>query len=261
MIRINLLPEKEVKRRRLGPAGPARQVSPLTILIAGAVVALLGGYYYLGVRRPLVQRRADERALVQRLEVLDKEIEQHREGVAELKAARSISESMLEIVWALDPDDRLVWSEKLNDLSDLVPDGVYMTRLTVKESIKKAETFESQRRRKEYREKHEAEQKGAKRRAAPLPGEPVPIFYPEITQTLTIQAIAYSESEPERIRLMSQFYDNLMSGTNPKNSAKVAFMKGFTGAIDYGAFAPRVVGGRNVAEFSFTLETKPARQR
>ncbi|KPL12987.1 hypothetical protein AMJ85_00665 [candidate division BRC1 bacterium SM23_51] len=257
MIRINLLPEKEVKRRRAArPAVPARQVSPLTILIAVAVVAVLGGYYHVGVRRPLIEKRAEEVKLESELGKVNKDIEGLRKGVAELKAAESISKSMLEIAHALDPEDRLLWSEKLNQFSDLAPDNVFITRVTVAESITKTETFESERRRKEWRERQKTKAK-AKRRKGELPGEPTPIYYPQIMQTLTIEAIAHAETESERIRLMSQFHDNLLSGTNAKGRIETDFMKGFTGRIEWGSFDQEVVGGRSVAKFSFTLTTRP----
>jgi len=257
MIRINLLPEKETKKRRrvVERPTPQRKVSPLTVLVALLIVAAIAGYYYYGIRRPLAAKHKRKTELELKIKNLDKQIAKIRDSVAGLKAAESITKDMLNIVYALDPPDRILWSEKLNQISDLVPDNVYITRITVTETIKKKETLESQKRRREWAAAHK-KRKG-RRKSATTEKAPAPVYYPEITQTLTIRAIAYSENESDRIRLINEFYDNLMSGTNPQAKISEDFMKGFKGTIEYGDIAPKVVGGRQVAEFSFKLRTKP----
>jgi Tfp pilus assembly protein PilN len=261
MIRINLLPEKEVKRRRRRvkerAAVPTRQVSPMTIVIAVVVFGLVGSYAYFFVHRRLANQREANDSQRQELARLDKQIEGRKDAVQELKDAEQIAESMLDIVYALDPEDRLLWSKKLNQLSDLLPDSVYITRITVTERIQRKETLASQRRRKEYQEEVRMLRKTQGRRARPSRPAPAPIYYPEVVQTLQIAAIAYSESGPERIRLIDQFRDHLTSGRHPKRNLTANFMEGFAGTLDYGDISQAVVGGRNVARFSFILRTKP----
>lgn len=253
MIKINLIAEAEAKPRRAARA--PSQYSPLTILIAIAVAAALFGYYYLGIKRPLNARRQQASALKSEVDRLTKSIEEKQQKVAGLKELQDISESMLEIVNALDPEDRILWSEKLNQISDLVPDNVYITRIQLTEKVTKRETAASKRARAEW----EAQQKGKRkgRRRGTVPGAPKPVYYPEIVHTLVITAIADSESENERLRLMNQFHDNLASGTNPKTKVQCDFLKGFQKVINYGRYQQRLIGDREVAEFSFTLKTKP----
>jgi len=257
MIRINLLPEKEVKRRRVVEgAAPARQVSPLATLVILALFALIGGFYYFGVRARLYPRRTSEQKLRTELERVTDDIEKRYKSVTDLQKLDSISKSMLDIVYALDPEDRLLWSEKLNQLSDLVPENVYISHISVSETIAKKETAGSQRQRGQWLAEQKAKGK-VKRPAGKAIGEPVVIYYPEITQTLQVQAIAHSENDAERIRLINEFHDNLTKGVNEQAKTKTNFMKGFTGQIEIGDIAPKVVGGRGVAEFSFSMKTKP----
>ena len=257
MIRINLLPEKEVKRRRAAEvAVPAHRVSPPTILILVAMFALLGGYYYLGIHKRLTAAQRTERDLRNKKEKLDGEIEKRQEGALELQKVENLTKSMLDIVYSLDPEDRLLWSQKLNQISDLVPANVWVTGITVTETIAKKETAGSKRQRKQWEMEQLAKGKVKKGRKG-LEGGPAPVFYPEISQSLQIHAIAYSETDAERIRLINEFHANLFKGVNEQARLRDDFTKGFRPGIDIGPISPRIVGGRNVADFSFTLKTNP----
>ena len=254
MIRINLLPTKQTKTRAtVERTSSGSQVSPVTLLIIVAVVAVLGGWWYLLIQKPKMAKSGERNTLAAEVKSIDTEITDLRERVVPLKKMDAIGESMLDIVNALDPDDRLLWSAKLNQISDLIPDNVYITRLTVTEEIRKVETAGSKRRRTQYDEK----MKTWTRNQGPKPTPPPQIFYPEVTQTLTIYGIAYSQSEPERIRLINSFWDNLKNGHNPKTNVQVGFMDGFLGTINYGVVETKDYGGRRVADFSFTIRTQP----
>ena len=161
MIRINLLPEKEAKRRRAAErAVPARQISPLTLLVLAAMFGAIGSYYYFGIKKRQSGVQSVARDLRTEGERLDTEIEKRKKSAAELQKVESISKSMLDIVYALDPEDRLLWSEKINQLSDLVPANVYVTNLTVTEAIAKKETAGSRRQRSEWQKEQAVKSKG-----------------------------------------------------------------------------------------------------
>jgi len=258
MIRINLLPEKEVKRRRAAEvAVPARRVSPPTILILVAMFALLGGYYYLGIHKRLTAAQRTERDRRSKKENLDTEIEKRQKGALELQKVENLTKSMLDIVYSLDPEDRLLWSQKLNQISDLVPANVWVTGVTITESIAKKETAGSKRQRKQWELDQLAKGKVKKGGRKGLEGGPPQVFYPEISQSLQIHAIAYSETDAERIRLINEFHANLFKGVNEQARLRDDFTRGFRPGIDIGPISPRIVGGRNVADFSFTLKTIP----
>ncbi len=259
MIRINLIPEKAGARPAAAPtrARPDEAVSPLTYLIVLAIVAAIAGYYYFFVYQRLNSKRLEAANAENKVTAITKQIDALREGAEELRKVSSISQSMLDIIYAIDSEDRILWAEKLNQLSDLIPDSVYIRRITVSEQIAKVETAESKKQRTEWQAKQKT--KGKVRKGATAEGAPTPIYYPQITQELKIYGLTYSENEAERIRLINEFYDNLKTGTN--KDIKANFLKGFTGQIVYGDVAPNIVGGRPVAEFSFTLKTLPTSPR
>ncbi|MCX8036521.1 MAG: hypothetical protein N3D11_05600 [Candidatus Sumerlaeia bacterium] len=259
MIRINLIPEKAGARPAAAPTRvrPDEAVSPLTYLIVLAIVAAIGGYYYFFVYQRVNAKRLEAANAESKVKAITKEIDSLRESAEELRKAESISQSMLDIVYAIDSEDRVLWAEKLNQLSDLIPDSVYIKRITVSEQIAKVETAESKKQRAEWQAKQKT--KGKVKKGATPEGAPTPIFYPQITQELKIYGLTYSENEAERIRLINEFHDNLKSGIN--KDVKVDFLKGFVGQISYGDVAPNIIGGRPVAEFSFTLRTKPTSPR
>jgi Tfp pilus assembly protein PilN len=259
MIRINLLPEKEIKRRRAERAAPTGQFSGLTMAIVAAIFALIGGYYYFGIYRRQATVASAARVQRNRRDLLDTQIEKRQRSAQELQKVERLSKSMLDIVYALDPEDRLLWSEKINQLSDLIPTNVYVTNLTVTEAILKKETAGSKRLLADWQRDAAGKAKSKAQQKVAEAGRPATIFYPEIVQTLQIQAIASSENDAERIRLINEFYDNLKKGMNAK--IKADFMKGFMDRIEIGDVAPRAMGGRNVADFSFTLKTKPTGAR
>jgi hypothetical protein len=261
MIRINLLPEKDARRRgnrAAEAARPANQTSPVVVLIILALMAGCGCFYYLAIRRPLQAKTRELHTRDTNVKGLDTEIRKIRDEVTALKQLETAHQAMLDILYALDPEDRLLWSQKLNQISDLVPDNVFVTHLTVTETITKKETPGSIKRRTEAEQRIKAaKKKGQSSADQKLEPPPAPVFYPEIVQKLTIEGIAASESEPERINLMNEFYDNLMKGQNPKTKITADFMKGFRPGIQLHGLTPATVGGRGVAKFSFTIDTVP----
>lgn len=263
MIRINLLPEKEGKKRpraAVERATSPRQVSPLTIVILAGMVVAIGGFYYFAAVKPLKGKEEKASRLKAKEAELDKEINSIKGSVEILKVSESITRSMLDIVDALDPEDRLLWSQKLNEISDLVPDNVYITRIKVDEAIKQRETVNSLRRHKEWMEAYGTKKKRA-RVKGPVPAEPPRIYYPEIVQTLTIQAVAHAENEEERMRLINQFWDNLDTGVNEKTEVRTEFPSGFDGSPQYGNMTPKEIQAHRVKEFSFVLRTQPTRPK
>ena len=265
MIRINLLPEGAAQPTRATERViPSEQVSAKTYLIMLAIAAVLGALYYFGIHYRTAWRRIETQGLEAQVDGINKKIQQRQKGMAGLKAREAITKSLLDIVYALDPEDRLLWSEKLNQLSDLIPDTVYLTHLTVIEQVGQKETAGSKRRQQEWADQQKAktdQAKGKPVRTAKASGAPPKINYPVITQTLEMASIADAESEADRLGLMNEFYSNLMKGQNEKAKIQSDFMRGFNSEIAYGVYARKTVGGRNVSEFSFTLTTKPTGPR
>jgi Tfp pilus assembly protein PilN len=260
MIRINLMPERDVRRRRTrARAAPTRQVSPLTILAIAALVVVAAGYYYTQIYRPINQLEREKESKANKLAKVNRDIEALEPKVETLKEAALITDALLKVVYALDPVDRLLWSRKLNQVSDLVPDNVYIVRIGVTEDIKRQEAKSSKQRVDDW---EAAQKKGRKKRGrakAKTKAGPKPesIYFPVITQTLRLTGVAYSDNPDDLIPLINQFYKNLKEGSNAQTGVRHEFMRGFRPTIDYGSFIPQKLGGRQVLRFDFTLTTVP----
>jgi hypothetical protein len=134
-----------------------------------------------------------------------------------------------EILSSLMPDQRLFWAQKLDMLTKLTPEGVYITSVDVTEEVKMVETDFSKKRRAEYaaalavaRKKDQDAENAKKQKAAAASGapekeakketsstkkpvqgefekalgeEPIQTMRPQITQTLTISAVTRFDEE------------------------------------------------------------------
>ena len=67
---------------------------------------------------------------------LQAKVDKKRGEIGYLEAIEKIQRTQLEVLSNLDPPDRLLWSEKLNLVSDLKPKNLYLMEIEVKESVK-----------------------------------------------------------------------------------------------------------------------------
>ena len=251
MIRINLLPVEERKRRRMKPSAEAMGaapsgggISPLTVLIlllCYAVVVVLGYWVYK-------QKVEDERTLKEKRDALaevKKEIKSIEKQYAEIKKLKELTQNQLEVLNALDPVDRLLWAEKINMIAELIPDGVYITQIMVKENVQEKETPESL---KAYDEWVKKGKQGTR---------PRPIKKPIITQYLTLDGVSRAELPEDRLRLISAFNEALQTFHWKTSSGKIhKFYDHFRGEIDPSDMEVIRIENIPVTKFSFTLTTK-----
>ena len=251
MIKINLLPSETGKRA--GAASVAKQKPPqsaarmlymlLFLLYLGAVAA---GYYVWQISDRSTKAVAARQASK---ETMEKKVAKRR---AELNAATENSreiEEKYEVAMALSPVNRVFWSEKLNMLSRARMNlGVYMTRLQLDEDISEIETPESVARREEWKkQKHE-----------PGEQEPKAVKRPIINQKLTVEAIAYGNDDPQRLRQIIAFQNVLARMKWTRESGKESmFLDGLK--PEFGQLLQKrdVVGGVEVMRFGFICEAEP----
>jgi len=242
MLRINLLPEQETRRRREVVAAPAG-ISPLTILIIVVYSSLVGGYFYFGVRRPLMNLRQQERTLKEKVDGLDKGIKAYQADSEKLGRIQYMARLMSDIVEALDPPDRLLWSKKLNQISDLKPENVYVSLIRMTEEITE-----------EAKGKPKAAKAPAAKEAAAT--ATAQLLFPPTFQRLEVRAVTDTENASEVFRLQREFHDNLKTGVNKRDNLTTDFFESFD-RIEPGNVTRPEVGGRSAYEFSFTLTAKP----
>lgn len=251
MIKINLLPPELAAKKAAGAAkgAPAAPKSPL--LVIGVVLLLLyavGGYmgylvYSSGVEsdRKLAQERAKKEKKQKELQRLEKEL-------AAAAADREEIEARYEVAKALNPDNRIYWSEKLNMLAKARMDlAVYVTKLSLNEQVDEVETPESAKRREEWR----------KKKPAGVP-EPAPIKRPIINQSLTIDAIAYGRDSQEKLNNVIAFQFALRNLKWRRESGEIVrFMDGMNN--DFGQLRQKtdMVGGVEVLRFGVVVHAEP----
>lgn len=257
MIKINLLPsefggKRGASGKKKSKAKGSGALTPFVLVLA----VLLGGAGFYGwtlYDKAMTSRKnlADAKATLAKL---DKQIEERNEEFLAQNAEAQEIEEKFAVVQALNPANRLFWSEKLNQLSlAKMKAAVFLTRISMSERVEELETPESKARRDAYEEK----KKSAK------PGEdigPAPnvIKIPVIYQTLTVEAIAYGKNSPQQLRQITLFMDTLKKLKWTRQSGtETSFLDGFS--PDFHVL-PQLVGREgdvDVLRFGFRLEAVP----
>ncbi|HUT24258.1 MAG TPA: hypothetical protein VM492_07960 [Sumerlaeia bacterium] len=260
MIKINLLPpELQGKKVRAKAA-----VAAPSAIAPGLAIGLVAAFFlvlWAVVGYTVIWKRASG-AKSERLEVqnafdkakalLDKEQEAHKEKLAEWNLLRN----QKEILEVLMPEKRLLWSEKLNMLADLRPEGVYLTGAQVIEDREMVETRQSAIARADWARKKAAFD--AKEISEDPGEEPKRIEKPLIKQTLVLNAVGTGELPTDRFDKVVEFERALQGheSAGPKGD-KRRFMDFFQNEIQLGVMEERRQDGILVWAFEFRLTTLP----
>jgi Tfp pilus assembly protein PilN len=257
MIRLNLMPAEDRRRgggasaRRpstAGPGTPARSAgtSPLVMLLLFPIVAgalAFAGYTFYQ-EKYLPQKTKEERQAA--LETLRAEVAQLEQQYAGLRETYDLYRRQARVINILMPENRLLWAEKLNQISACIPDNVYVTRIGVDEEVDQIEAPESI----EARAAWEALPEGER---GP---EPTPLMIPSIVQTLSIEGITFADEDDRRIRLVLDFRDNLTSHQAEGLNGEIRrFMDHFAGVPHISYNRIRDLAGVTVNEFQLVLES------
>jgi hypothetical protein len=163
-----------------------------------------------------------------------------------LKYIKMLVANQIEILNSLNPTNRLLWSEKLNMLADLIPPNVYITDLLMTESINNVETLESQQRRVEW-------EKAGKKGTAPSV-----VKKPVIKQSLRITGITFAENSEKRLQLVLDFLNALQEYSYRTASGETRhFMENFDDFVKIVNIPTVVVQGVEVNQFIFVISSRP----
>lgn len=253
MIRLNLLPEEAQGRRTMVARwtsgtgeGPRQTTAPLVWLIVLPslllAVGVTGGIYYQDVLAPQREREAAKK----NLDALSAEVADLQSRYAHLREASERYQRQVQVIDILMPPNRILWSEKFNQISQCVPDNVYLTRLQVTETVREVETAESA-------QAHTAWEQTPQNRRGP---EPARVMVPSIVQTLNIEGISYAQQRERRIQLVLDFWNNLVNHAGVGRHGETRrFMDQFAGAprIEYNE--SRDVAGVEVNAFRMVIQT------
>lgn len=252
MIKINLLPP-ELRGKKVGetiPAGPMAgrlfvAVAILaTVIIAGGVVY----YYWSKVTEAVLACEEMDQKVTRLQKLYDAQFSKNQE----MKKKWDRMKIQEEILNSLMPSNPLLWSEKMNMVSNAIPSGVYVTQLSVEESTDMVETDHSRKMREDYEVKKSQLKKGETLEEPPVVKKPI------IKQTLSIKAASTGKDDNERFDKMLQFERALKnySITNSKGE-KRTLMDNFIPEIAIGTAESTTLDGMIVWAFEFKLITKP----
>ena len=279
MIKINLLPPElqgkkgraKVRTAAFGGISPAVG----TALMAGVLVVFLAVWIIVGyglIYSPISKAEAREKDLNAQHDaqkkILDGKNAEHKVRLAKWK----LMQDQKEILQELKPANRLLWSEKLNMLVNLVPQDVYITGVEVTEKVDLVETANSKEARDAYAKKKkeldtavlDEKQKAAKVRE--LGPEPKMIPKQVSSQSLIIKAATLiREDGADRIAKVSEFEKNMQQYEMKNAKGEVRRFRDFFEktqddeqklAVNMGLMEQKLLDGVFVWAFEFTLNTE-----
>ncbi|MBN1518423.1 hypothetical protein JXA32_17815 [Candidatus Sumerlaeota bacterium] len=268
MIEINLLPDDMRKGGRAKSSKPVKAktapgtgISPLVpfvflLMLAGTAVAgymMLIDYY---------QKKVEVKAIVDKELQLSNDVKRRQNELKDLERLETEVNTRLKILQSLDPEDRLFWAEKLNIISDLRLENIYLEKIELTEEVEDVETPESQLRRAEW-------QRARQRDANSVPrAEPRKETRPKIEQTLVLHGICEPEDPnregwaPTAIQTFRRYLDLLKTHEVTEDVSVEYQLRPFASNLAY--IAPGVnldataeIQKHKVLRFQIVLKTLP----
>lgn len=253
MIKINLLPN-EGGARRAG-AKPKRKGSGALTPFVAVMVLLLAGAGFMGWRvyEKAAASKAELESHKQKLAKLEEELKRREREFRAQFAEAEETEQKYAVVRALNPTNRLFWSEKLNQIARAqTKAAVYLDEIRMDERVEEVETPESIERRRIFDEKVKAKKT--------LPGEQPPkvVKMPVIHQNLTLTGIAYGTNSPQRLQQIKLFMDALKNlEWERKSGEKTTFLAGMSPEFVQLPQRAVRVGNVDVLSFGFQINAVP----
>ena len=262
MIQINLLDGAEGKGAKKSrgprkPRAPGGGLANLMIVLAvlGAI-AVSGGIFAYGVPLPVINlpgfleiqsAKKTKAELKSKHEKIEKDLEELSAKAQRILKQTRVLESRKEIYAALDPPNRILWSQKLAMLSDLIPSTVFIKRIRVVDKVTMVETPSSRRANKEW-------QDGGRKEGE----KPKTLKKPAITYTFTIDGIATGDDSREQMNNTMGLFDAMKAyETTDAHGEMARFMDGF-GDPEFTLQESAVYEGIDVWLFSMFIETRAA---
>jgi len=244
MIKINLLPQEMMGAgaQRTGSIGggsaPGVIVAAVLIILFGANITV-GGYIYTrwsGANSSFTSEKAKSDKVKADLKKTQVDYESTRASVDRM-------EKLISVATSLDPVGRVLWARKLNMLPSLVPEGIFLTKISITRRVTTKETPESIQGRAEWEKKKKGE-------------APVKVENPVYTQTLILEGISYVPQglDTQRLDQIIVFFKNLSEKKVrlPADKVDASFMDGLT-VITPSPVSQSTLEGRDVSSFVFTI--------
>ena len=252
MIEINLLPESEQKARSSRRRGPKKVESggkqnPIPViafaLVTFSVIGFMGFNSWAMVHREKVKFEE----LKAEKEAVDRQTAELSDEAREIQELRKRFTNQLEVLQALDPPDRVLWSEKINMLADLMPPNIFLTEIAVEEHFKEVEIQASI-------DAAAAWEKGGRKDP-----KPETVKKPVITYTMRLQGLSTGVDGVEQFDNVLSFHDAIKSYEAVNAWGHTSrFMDNFNADIAVESITTTLYDDTYpVNEFIFVLNTRP----
>lgn len=245
MIKINLLPQNMTKGG--AAAGPNKASRPMTLVIlAGVIMAAINGLAGWMAFNCVITAKEDADRIQVKYDKVDKQIKDRMQEADLVRKYREVVKNQMDVLKSLDPPDRLLWCEKLNMLSNLMPTDVFVSEITVLEHVEMVETEAS-------KAAHVKWERVDKKKGP----EPTAVKKPLITYDMKLTGLALGRDSTEQLNNVIKFNNALTTYRMTDAQGKERrFMDGFDPTIGMGAITTTVYEGTPVDQFIFMLKTK-----
>ena len=252
MIQINLLDESGRKRRkgRMGRGAAATGGNDGSKLIGLVVILMLGvnGYFGWAAFSTIHQSGGEYRALRDENASVKKEIDDKLNTADQIRQYREVLSNQMDVLRSLDPPDRILWCEKINMLSSLMPPNVFLAEIKIDEDIEMVET----------RASREARDKWKRSKDADKGREPNPVKRPVIKYIMRLTGLALGDDSVRQMDNAMKMHEEMTRYAYVDHQGvKRRFMTGFAPDIDFESFEVTTYEGESVTKFIFKLTTLP----
>jgi hypothetical protein len=256
MIQINLLDQPGSKGKpgaqgvsfssAARPGGsPAGGI--LIVLALALLLALDGGLFYYAYSQ-VEASTAALNTVKAKQKKLKSEIEKKTAMADQVRQYREVVANQMDVLKSLDPPDRILWCEKINALSNLMPPNVFLAQFKVDENVKMVETQQSV----------EARAKWAKSPKKGSTKEPAAVQKPVISYSVLLVGLALGKDNVEQMQNVTAFHKALIDNSEQDAAGKTRrFMDGFNDNIEFESVEATMYEGTPVNKFIFRLTTKP----
>ncbi|HOE96373.1 MAG TPA: hypothetical protein PLS90_05570 [Candidatus Sumerlaeota bacterium] len=263
MIQINLLENSSTRHRArtaaagggaAGGAGTGAGAGGLGAIVWLALILVLGANGGLGwIAWSKVKVAGDEfRAAERKQKQIEEQIEKQLTEAEQVRKFREVINNQLDVLRSLDPPDRILWSQKVNMLANLIPANVFLTELDIQEDVTMVETEASKAAREAWK-KSKAEDKGK---------EPQPVMRPVIKYIVRLTGVALGNDAHQQFENVTRFHHAMINHVEEDaQGGTVRFMDGFQSNIEFEKVEATVYQGTPCNAFTFKLTTHPMGQQ
>jgi len=247
MIQINLLPQNA--RKTLGGGAQASRSGGRSALLWIAIALALaanGAGGWLALRQVWQAQQECEQVKLE-YDKVSKEIDQKLTEADAIRKFREVVTNQMDVLKSLDPADRILWSEKINMLSNLMPPSVFISELQVSENVEMVETEQSR----------VAHDKWSKLAPEKRGKEPEAVKRPRIHYLMRITGMSMGTDSADQGANMLKFHKAMTTyAISDGHGGMRRFMDAFNPNVDFESVEALTHEGQPVTKFIFKLTSK-----